>query len=101
MEKYSNDYERYQKAQKKVKEIKGFYGNLISYIVVISVLAFINLSYSPNHLWFFYPMLGWGLGVFLQAMSVFNFFPFLNKNWEEKKIKQFMEEEKNEVNKYK
>lgn len=96
-----NEYERYQKAQKKVKEIKGFYGNLISYSIVISILVFINLRYSPNYLWFFYPMLGWGLGLFFQAMSVFHFFPFFNKDWEEKKIKEFMEEEKNEVNKYK
>lgn len=101
MEKHNNDYERYQKAQKKVKEIKGFYGNLISYITVISILAFINLRYSPNHLWFFYPMLGWGLGVFFQAMAVFGLFPFFNKEWEERKIKEFMEEEKNEVHRYK
>ncbi|WP_232338112.1 2TM domain-containing protein [Flavobacterium profundi] len=96
----NNEFERYQKAQKKVKEMKGFYGNLISYIFVISVLAFINLKYSPQHLWFLYPMLGWGLGVFFQAMKVFDFFPFFNKSWEEKKIKQFMEEEKNENTKY-
>ncbi|VXC13569.1 Histidine kinase [Flavobacterium sp. 9AF] len=97
----NNEYERYQRAQKKVKEIKSFYSNLITYLIVISFLAFINLRYSPKHLWFIYPMLGWGLGVFLQAMKVFNFLPFFNKDWEEKKIKQFMEEERNEVNKYK
>lgn len=96
----NNDFERYQKAQKKVKEIKGFYGNLISYVLVMSVLIFINLRYSPKHLWFFYPMLGWGIGVFFQAMSVYNLFPFFNKEWEEKKIKQFIEDEKRNANKY-
>ena len=100
MKEQNNDFERYQKAQKKVKEIKGFYGNLISYILVISVLIFINLRYSPNYLWFFYPMLGWGLGVFFQAMTVFGLFPFFNKEWEEKKIKKFMEEEKKNSNTY-
>ena len=74
----NNDYERYQKAQKKVKEIKGFYSNLITYILVISFLAFINLRYSPKHLSFFYPILGWGIGVFFHAMGVFDFFPFWN-----------------------
>lgn len=90
----SNDYERYQKAQKKVKDIKGFYSNLITYILVISFLAFINLRYSPKQIWFVYPMLGWGIGVFFHAMGVFDLFPFFSKNWEEKKIKQLMEEEK-------
>lgn len=96
----NNDFERYKKAQKQVQEIKGFYGNLTSYVVVISVLVFINLRYSPKHLWFFYPMLGWGIGVFFHAMRVYNLFPFFNKEWEEKKIKQFIEEEKREANRY-
>jgi hypothetical protein len=33
-------------------------------------------------------------------MSVYNLFPFFNKEWEEKKIKQFIEEEKRNANKY-
>jgi hypothetical protein len=40
-------------------------------------------------------MLGWGIGLLFHAMRVFNWFPFLNKEWEERKIKQFMEEDKN------
>jgi hypothetical protein len=39
-------------------------------------------------------MLGWGIGLFFHAMKVFNWFPFFNKEWEEKKIKQYMEQEK-------
>jgi hypothetical protein len=33
-------------------------------------------------------------------MKVFNFFPFFNKEWEERKIKKFMEEEKSNKNKF-
>ena len=46
--------------------------------------------YSPIYLWFFYPLFGWGLGLFFHAMKVFNFMPFLNKEWEAKKIKEFI-----------
>lgn len=53
---YQNE-ERYFKAQKRVEEIKGFYGNLISYFVVNSGLLVLNLLTSPRHLWFFWPML--------------------------------------------
>jgi hypothetical protein len=95
MENSNSEYERYQKAKKQVKEIKGFYAHLTSYIIVISFLIFINLKYSPEYFWFLWTMLSWGIGLFFHAVHVFNWFPFLNKDWEERKIKQFMEEEKN------
>jgi hypothetical protein len=100
MKTYKTEYEQYQVARKKVEEIKGFYGNLISYVLVNLFLIFINLKYSPEHIWFFWPMLGWGIGVLFHGIKVFNWFPFLGKDWEDKKLKQFMEEEKNNQNKY-
>ena len=86
--------DRYLKAQKQVEDLKGFYGNLTSYIVVNIGLLILNLITSPNNLWFFYPLLGWGIGVAIHAMSVFNYMPFLNSEWEEKKIKELMNKEK-------
>lgn len=94
MENKYQEEERYYEAKKRVEEIKGFYGNLISYIVVNIGLMVINLLTSPKHLWFFWPMLGWGIGVFFHGMKVFNFMPFFGKDWEEQKIKEFMDKEK-------
>ncbi|TRW23059.1 histidine kinase [Flavobacterium zepuense] len=91
----SDEQSNYYKAQKKVEEIKGFYGNLFSYIVVITGLAILNLYTGAEHLWFFYPAMGWGLGVAIHAMSVFNFMPFLGSGWEERKIKELLERERN------
>ena len=84
----------YYKAQKKVEEIKGFYGNLTSYIVIIAGLAVLNIVTSPQHYWFIYPAVGWGIGVVIHGVSVFNYFPFFNKDWEEKKVREIMEKEK-------
>lgn len=95
MENYQND-DRYFRAKKKVDEIKGFYGNLASYILVNIVLLVINLTTSPEYLWFFWPLLGWGIGVVFHAMKVFNYMPFLGSDWEEKKIREFLEKEKNQ-----
>ncbi|WP_175623301.1 2TM domain-containing protein [Chryseobacterium schmidteae] len=80
----------YRKAAKRVKDLKGFYGNLTSYCLIIPFLLVINLLTSPDHLWFYWPMLGWGLGLTIHAVNTFG----IGKNWEEKKIKQLMEEEK-------
>jgi hypothetical protein len=96
----NQDFENYQKAKKQVKEIKGFYSHLLSYVLVMMILAFVNLKYTPEHIWFFWPLLGWGIGLYFHALKVFNWFPFLDKSWEEKKIHQFMKEENNKLNKY-
>ena len=95
MENNFQNEERYFKAKKRVEEIKGFYGNLTSYIVVNIFFLILNLSTSPKHLWFYWPMLGWGIGVVIHGMKVFNCLPFLGKDWEEQKIKEFMDKEKN------
>ncbi len=87
--------DKYLKASKRVEDLKGFYGNLTSYIIVNTGLLILNLITSPQHLWFIYPLLGWGIGVALHAMKVFNYMPILNRDWEEKKIKELMEKESN------
>lgn len=94
----NTDYEKYQKARKKVDEIKGFYSHLLSFILVMIVLVYINLKYTPEYLWFFWVMLSWGIGLFFHALKVFNWFPFLNKEWEERKIKEYIAEEKTKAN---
>lgn len=100
MENYNQDEERYRKALKKVEEIKGFYGNLAAYIAVNIVLMIINLATSPEYLWFFWPMLGWGVGVLFHGLYVFNYVPFLGKEWEARKMKQFIEEERNKKDRW-
>ena len=94
MENYNKDYEKYQRAKKQVEEIKGFYSHLASFILVMGFLIFINLKYSPQYLWFLWTFFSWGIGLLFHAIRTFNFFPFFNRDWEERKIKQYMEEEK-------
>lgn len=79
----------YERAQKRVKEIKSFYGNLISYCIIIPFLIIINLTTSPDNIWFYFPMLGWGIGLAAHGMSVFA----IGKRWEEKKIREILEKQ--------
>lgn len=88
-----NKEERYYQAKKQVKEIKGFYGNFIAYIIFNVFFLVLNLMTTPHELWFFWPLLGWGIGVLFHGMKVFNYSPFLGKNWEERKIKELMDKE--------
>jgi transcriptional regulator with XRE-family HTH domain len=71
-----------------VRKLKRFYIHLIQYIVVISGLALLNLINSPQHLWFIYPALGWGIGILSHACAVFNLIPFLGAEWEKQQVEK-------------
>ncbi len=65
--------ESYQRAKKRVEAKIGFYIHLAFYIGVNILLIIINLSTSPQHIWFQWPLLGWGMGLFFHGMSIFVF----------------------------
>ncbi|MFY7988668.1 MAG: 2TM domain-containing protein [Flavobacterium sp.] len=88
-----NENLAYQRAKDKVEQLKGFYGNLISYCVVIPVLIIINIRTSSFQ-WFWFPMLGWGMGLTFHALETFGY----GKSWEERKINELMNKEDNSKN---
>ncbi len=90
--KLDTNAERYKKAQEHIKEIKSFYMHLSAYCIIIPALAIFNLITSPGYLWFLFSMTGWGAGVALHAANVFGPKIFLGKDWEKRKIKEYMEE---------
>lgn len=45
--------------------------HVFAFIAVIVLLAIINLLTSPKHLWFIWPMLGWGIGIVAHALTVY------------------------------
>lgn len=99
MENFDQQQFSYERAKKKAKTLRSFYFNLMAYCIVIPILVFVNLTYSPEFQWFWFSMLGWGMGVLAHAMEAFDFNPILGKNWQEKKLKQFIEEERQKQHK--
>ncbi|MBU4538834.1 MAG: 2TM domain-containing protein [Weeksellaceae bacterium] len=85
----SQESQAYERAAKRVKELKGFYANLMSYCLVIPFLIFVNLYTSPKHIWFWWPMLGWGIGLASHGLQVFG----IGRNWEEKQIQKILDKE--------
>lgn len=86
--------DRYVRARKRVEEMKEFYYSLISYCLVIPFLIFIWFRYTPNTIqWFWFPMLGWGMGLAFHAYKVYVNDGVLGKSWEQRKIEKFMREE--------
>jgi hypothetical protein len=91
-----NEDKKYERAKKRVEEIRGFFIHIFIYVVVNIGLFLLNIIASPNELWFYWPLFGWGFGVLAHGISVFGLGGLLGKEWEERKIKQIMEKMENE-----
>jgi len=65
--------EAFARAKKRVGARIGFYKHLVSFILINIILLVINLVCSPGDLWFYWPLLGWGVVVFFHALRVVAF----------------------------
>ena len=75
-----------------MEALKGFYVHLTVYVLVNLSLFLRNIISSPDNLWFYWPLMGWGIAIALHAFSVFG--PGrLGAEWEETKIQQIMEQD--------
>lgn len=92
-----NQENKYVRAKERVEELKKFYNNLISYIIVTTGLAALNFWQNQwQYPWFLWVVFGWGIGLAFHAAKAFRWNPFFNKDWEEKKIKEFMDKDSKE-----
>lgn len=99
MEEISKDDIRYKEAERQVKKIKKFYTFLFIYFAVNIFILFVNYrDLKPNEsIWslkYFSLPIFWGIAVVIYAMRVFIPGFLLGNNWEEKKIKELMDKEK-------
>ncbi|SFD31469.1 2TM domain-containing protein [Algibacter pectinivorans] len=86
----------YMRALNHVDELKGFYYSLISYCLVIPFLIFINYRTYWDFQWFWFPMFGWGIGLAIQAFRVFVNDGAFGRNWEKRKMEEYMQKDKND-----
>ncbi|MEP2937242.1 MAG: 2TM domain-containing protein [Gilvibacter sp.] len=83
---------RYQRAKERVEKIKGFYVHFAIYLIFVVFFIYLNLR-STDFPWAIFPILGWGIGILGHASEVFNYNPFLGRDWERRKMKEFMDKD--------
>ncbi|UOB17220.1 2TM domain-containing protein [Abyssalbus ytuae] len=97
-----NEFEkedRYLRAQKRIKELKGFYIHLFWYVIVnifVFIIIYVNVE-NNSDFWnygTFSTSFFWGIGLFFHGLMVFGKNLVFSKNWEERKIKEFMDKDK-------
>ncbi len=83
----------FERAIKKVKEVKSFYINLSCYCVVIPLLIGVNLYFMPQQIWWYWSAIFWGIGVAIHGISAFGD-GFYGTDWEFQKVNELLEVEK-------
>ncbi|MCD6528970.1 2TM domain-containing protein [Candidatus Bathyarchaeota archaeon] len=78
------EYKRAYREMRKEEEKRGFVVHLIVYILVNGMLIAVNLLYSPEVIWFFYPLIGWGIGISMHYLFAVR---FLEKTLKEREAK--------------
>lgn len=84
-----------ERAEKRVQEIKDFYSHLTAYLLICTLLVIIDVAGGSagdtfvGLNWAYWPIFGWGIAIVFHAVSVF----FQPTGWEERKIRQYMQEE--------
>ena len=63
--------DEFARAQGAPRAKMAFYAHLAVYLVVNALLVAINLLTSAGHVWFQWPLLGWGVGVLVHAVVTF------------------------------
>lgn len=97
-----NPDDRYELAYKRVKKIKGFYTHVWVYVFVNAfiIISSFNRSAIGSEVFFrwetFSTALFWGIGLLVHGLSVFGKNIFFGQDWEERKIKEFMEKDTSE-----
>ena len=97
-----NTNSSYISASKKVKSIRAFYFSLIFFLLVVSFTLifkpFSNAFVSEKvYIWFDSTIFViWAIALVIHGWSVFGRRLLFKKSWEDRKIKEFLEDEKEE-----
>ena len=85
---------KYFRAKDRVDCIKKFYTSLMSYVFFVAFLAGLNYWVDEwRYPWFLWAAFGWGIGLVFQAIKAFSINPFFGRDWEERKIKEYLQED--------
>lgn len=90
---------RYEEAQKRVRQIKGFYVHLIIYLFINAAIIIFNLqnhqfTFGKDFWVLFATPFFWGIGLLIHWVRVFGPNFIFGKKWEERKIKELMDKER-------
>jgi hypothetical protein len=92
-----HDTDRYQQAKARVAELRSFSTHAAAYVLVNLLLLALNLLTTPTGLWFYWPLLGWGIGLGAHALTVYVAGGHWGTEWEARKVRELMAEDEQAI----
>jgi hypothetical protein len=89
----------YEKARERVWEVNSFFVHLVAFIIVNIFLIILNVVITPKHFWFYWPLIGWGIGLFTHFFAVFILRISLSKKWQQDRIKKQLQNKRRKIDK--
>ena len=80
--------EEEQQALEYVRDLKGFYSHLITYVAVMAGLYLINFATNPSYYWATWTLVGWGIGIIVHGVSLYEKFNLFDSNWEKRAVEK-------------
>jgi fatty acid desaturase len=87
----ASDAERLARAKRRLDALKAFYIHLFVFALVLAGLAIINFA-TGGPWWVLWVLLGWGIGILAHAITVFGHTSRAIADWEERKLRQLMDD---------
>ncbi len=98
----TNEYlekQRYERAEKRVKALAGFYRHFAVFVIINAVVLAVNyFTLKPNEQFLrfntFSMAFFWGIGIFFHALGTLVPNLFFGIQWEERKITEILSKQK-------
>ncbi|MFO7296977.1 MAG: 2TM domain-containing protein [Pseudomonadota bacterium] len=84
--------ERRARARERLDRVKGFYAHLFIFAIVLVLLFAVDATMGTTW-WVQWVFLGWGIGILAHAFAVFFTAPKFIERWQERKIREYMDEQ--------
>jgi two-component system LytT family sensor kinase len=85
--------QRYQRARARVQQLRGLYVHAGMFLLVNVYLLLVNLVTNAQSLWFYWPLLTWGIVLAAHAFIVLGAGGAALTAWEGRKIRELMQRE--------
>ncbi len=83
-----------KKAYRHIRELKDFYIDLFTFLIVIAFLTLLNWYVSPDYWWVVWVALAWGLKIILRAVRVFMNPHLFSAEWEKHQRDKFLNKDR-------
>jgi predicted TIM-barrel fold metal-dependent hydrolase len=77
-----------ERARKHAQDLSGFIQHLGAFLSVGLFFLILNLLTDRNNLWFYWPLLPWGIGLSIHGWNVFWADRFFDDRWEDRQVEK-------------